>query len=94
MKIKFEIFAVGSTSFTSPKTGQRYERARLIGSAFDATGSKVACTCDLSYGSIFNNIYKSGDIVLLDVDSMDSRSSIPSFTFTSVEKVGKDTNNR
>ena len=85
MKVKFQVIGVGETSFTSPKTGRQFNRARLIGMAFDPYDtSSYPAVADLAYDTATPSV-KQGDTYLLDCTKMDFPNGMLSFTFKSAE---------
>lgn len=85
MKVKFQVVGVGETSFVSPKSGRQYNRARLIGMAFDPYDqSTLPAVADLAYDVAPPDLQQGGTY-LLDCTKMDQPNGMLSFTFKSAE---------
>lgn len=85
MKVKFQVIGVGESSFVSPKSGRQFNRARLIGMAFDPyDASSLPAVADLAYDTP-NPVVKGGETYLLDCTKMDCPNGMLSFTFKSAE---------
>lgn len=89
MRVKFEVVAVGSTTFHSSKTNQDYQRARLIGFVLDEFGGRVPCTADLGFNGKLNAAPKSGDVVVLTLAGLSTRGAMVELTFSDVQPLPK-----
>ena len=86
MKLKFEI--LGSGSFEGrTKSGQTFQRLRMMGFVLDCEGTKIPATCDMGFQARMDSEPKSGETVIVDISSFDTRNAMAALTFTSLDHV-------
>lgn len=86
MKLKFEV--LGSGSFEGQtKTGQKFQRMRMMGFVFDCEGTKIPSTCDMGFQAHVDSEPKAGEVVVVDISSFDMRNAMASLVFTSLSHV-------
>lgn len=81
MKVRIEV--MGSGYFEGhTKEGKTYRKLRLMGMAHDTEGGLEACTADLGFGGTFDSEPKQGDVVIVDVKSIDGKQAMLALVFT------------
>lgn len=81
MKLKFDVLGSGSFEGKS-KTGQSFQRLRMMGFVYDCEGTKIPATCDMGYNAKMDSEPKSGDVVIVDISSFDVRNAMAAIVFT------------
>lgn len=85
MKVKFQVFGAGSSSFVSPKSGRTYNKFRAIGMAFDPyDGSSFPAVADLAFDCPQPEI-KQNETYLLQCISMTNQDAMTTFVFNGSE---------
>lgn len=90
MKVRYEVLGFGYTQFHSSKTNRDYQRLRMMGFVFDCDGGKEAATADLSFDGKMDSDPKSGEVVVLDVTSLDKRNAMLALEFVSLAHTSRD----
>lgn len=85
MRIKFEVLGSGHNSFHSNKTNRDYQRVRLMGFVEDCFGEKSPATADMGFDVPLSELPKSGEVVVLTISELSTRSSLCELTFTKIE---------
>lgn len=86
MKLKYEV--LGSGSFEGKtREGKTFQRLRMMGFVIDCDGQKVPATCDMGYDATIDAEPKSGEFVIVDINSLDTKNAMVAMTFTSLSHV-------
>lgn len=86
MKLKFEV--LGSGSFEGKtRDGKTFQRLRMMGFVYDCDGDKIPSTCDMGFNAVIDTEPKSGETVIVDINSFDTKNAMAAMTFTSLSHV-------
>lgn len=85
MHVKFQVLGSGHNSFHSNKTNRDYQRVRLMGFVEDITGDQIPATADMGFDVPISELPKAGEVVLLTISELSTRSSLCEVTFTKIE---------
>lgn len=86
MKLKFEVLGCGSFEGKT-RDGRAFQRLRMMGFVHDCNGDKVPSTCDMGFNAEMDSEPKSGEVVVVDINSFDTKNAMAAMTFTSLSHV-------
>lgn len=83
MKLKYEVMGCGSFEGHT-REGKSFQKLRMMGFVIDCEGEKIPATCDMGFSAKMDSEPKAGEIVVVDVSSLDVKNAMISLSFTSL----------